>query len=429
MENVEQVVRMGLCNGCGVCALMCPSKAIKIVKDNVKGVYLPIIAEERCENCGLCLEACFGTKPYESSSIRDNWEDFVIGKFLNFYVGHACDRDIRYNSSSGGIITALSLHILDEGIVDGILVTRMSEQNPLEPELFIATSKSEVLSASRSKYCPVPLGVKFESILKKKGRCAIVGLPCHIYGARKAEALYPNLAAKIPLHLGIFCSGTPNFLATEYLLRRLRIKKEQIVRIEYRGEGWPGNMTIEFQHPDVPGKRNLQIPYPKYWEGLDFLFHPHRCTLCDDRFNRLADLSCGDAWLPEYQNDTLGTSLIITRNEVGERLLTAACEKGYIQVKSVHSVLRLGQAQKLIRTLQMRIRIQEALGKPLPPRYSAYMSANRELNSPTLGEYTYSIFFNLMRIAASKRYLWNLLDLYLTGKRFAKRLKIASRGG
>jgi len=163
--------------------------------------------------------------------------------------------------------------------------------------------------------------------MQEDGRYAVVGLPCHIYGIRKAESIYPDLASKILFHVGIFCGGTPNFLATEYLLRRLGIRREEITRMEYRGEGWPGNMLIELKGIHKNERNRLLLPYPDYWNGLSSFFLPYGCILCADGSNKFADISCGDAWLPEYRSDNLGTSLIMTRNKIGEQILSSAHEK------------------------------------------------------------------------------------------------------
>jgi len=421
LKNVQQILKRGLCVGCGTCAFACPYKAIKIAKDETKGFYVPVISEEECRNCGVCMKVCYGTKPAsEQYLIESCLQNLVIGDFPTSYVGYACDWNLRYNSSSGGVISAICLYLLEKGIVDGVLVTGMARKNPLEPVSFVATKKSEILSAGGSKYCPVPLGIALENIAKGKGTYAIVGLPCHIYGARKAEDVYPDLAIKIKFHLGIFCSGTPTFLATEYLLRKLKLQKKQVLAIEYRGGGWPGRMKIELKGSCID-RSSVQMPYPKYWEGIVGLFHIHGCTLCNDEFNRLADVSCGDAWLPEFRNDNLGTSIVITRNEIGEELIDQACKNGYIEMKRTDHLLENEQAQKLLKKLHTRIYLQKALGRSLPPWASTCTPAYRESHSTTLKEFIYLISVGLQRIIASKRQLWCLLDLDLLARRIVKK--------
>ena len=41
--------------------------------------------------------------------------------------------DIRFNASSGGAVTALLAFALEQGIIDGTVVTRMSKEKVLEP--------------------------------------------------------------------------------------------------------------------------------------------------------------------------------------------------------------------------------------------------------------------------------------------------------
>src|SRR4030043_382689 len=117
---------------------------------------------------------------------------------------HFNDEEIRRGSSSGGIVTQLLVYALEKGIIDGALVVRMKKDKPLEPEPFIARSREEIISASKSKYCPVAANVVLKAILSEKGRVAVVGLPCHINGIRKAESALPELKKKIVLHVGLF---------------------------------------------------------------------------------------------------------------------------------------------------------------------------------------------------------------------------------
>ena len=54
---IENVVKHGLCIGCGTCAALCPQKAL-VMKFNEYGEYNPIIEDNCLEKCDLCLSVC-----------------------------------------------------------------------------------------------------------------------------------------------------------------------------------------------------------------------------------------------------------------------------------------------------------------------------------------------------------------------------------
>ena len=335
-ETIAQVVKDDLCTGCGTCAALCPNETIKLIINEKKGIYVPELNEEKCNGCGICYEVCPGHgvdfKQLNLKIFGQEPEDIILGNYLNCYIGHSTDYDIRYNSASGGLVTQLLIFALEEGIIDGALVTRMKRDNPLEPEPFIARTKEEIIEASKSKYCPVPANIALKEILESEEgeKFAVVGLPCHIHGIRKAEQMDKKLREKIVLHVGIFCSHVPNFLGTELLLERMNIKREEVIKLDYRGEGWPGSMKIYLKD----GK--LLLPLPDYWGfvGLDF-FTPNRCLMCSDGVCELADISFGDPWLPELSDDKIGKSIIVSRTETGEKILQKMNLKNKVELNEI----------------------------------------------------------------------------------------------
>jgi len=73
------------------------------------------------------------------------------------------------------------------------------------------------------------------------------------------------------------------------------------------------------------------------------MFRMSRCALCADHTAELADVSFGDAWLPEYAEDKLGRSLVIARSAQGLHLLQSAAADSSV-------VLDLIQPEKVIRS-------------------------------------------------------------------------------
>ncbi len=96
----------------------------------------------------------------EHNKNNDNHID-PFPKLKPIVFGVKYDRDTRRNR-----ITQRLKDRLESGMIDGALVVRMKENEPLEPEVFIAKSKQDILSAAQSKYCPVPMNVGLREVLQ-----------------------------------------------------------------------------------------------------------------------------------------------------------------------------------------------------------------------------------------------------------------------
>lgn len=253
----------------------------------------------------------------------------LIGNYLNCYSGYSQDSDIRYHSSSGGLVTSVLLFMLEENLIDGALVVRMKKKIPLKAEFFIARNSKEILSAQGSKYCPVDMSDGLKDIMNSKigSKFAIVGLPCHVKAFRRIK----EIQQKIVLYLGLFCHHTPSTYATQVFLKKRKINPKEILQILYRGEGWPGHMKIIKENRD-----ELLIPSSKAWGFIssDF-FTPKRCFLCDDHTSELADISFGDAWLTKFKDDKKGRSIAIVRTHIGDKIIKKAENKSIIKLNSV----------------------------------------------------------------------------------------------
>lgn len=337
-ERVSFVTDANLCTGCGTCFALCPNEAIEMVLNEKKEIYVPKLNDVKCNNCGICFKLCPGHKIDFKKLNLDLFgkepKDILIGNYLNCFVGHSKNYEIRYNSASGGLITALLVSALEEGLIDGALVTRMKKDKPLEPEPFIARTKNEIIEAIGSKYCPVPANIALKEILKTKDgeKFAVVGLPCHIHGLRKAEQINKELKKKIVLAIGIFCSHVDSFQATNNLLNQKGLELQDITELRYRSGGWPGKMQIKFTNSKI-----YELNYHEYIQitHSNNFFTPDRCLLCCDLTAELADISCGDAWLPEYKSDNIGKSMIIVRTKTGRDLVDRSLAKESIELNLI----------------------------------------------------------------------------------------------
>lgn len=403
VDNVTEIVRDGLCTGCGVCAGVCPTDAI--IMRISKGLFLPEIEQEKCNGCRICVRCCPGySVDFEELNFRifrKQPEDARLGNFLGCYVGHANDADVRSQASSGGVAPRLLSFALEKGMIDGALVVGMCKDQPLVPKPFIARTREEVVSASKSKYCPVSIDEALRYILENDGRFAVVGLPCHIHGIRKAERIFKILEKRIVLRIGLLCSRTANFMGTEFVLKKMGISKEQVIELRYRGKGWPGAMLIRLT--DGSNSSMPCIGWNAYWPIFSsFFFTPMRCIMCPDHTNELADISLGDAWLPELKHKRFGESLILTRTKDAENLLARASSAGAISIRMVEfGKVKQSQAEPLKfkkDDMRTRLAILKSIGHKVPDfglTSNSYLSFMAFLR-------TFYAYFNI-RVSANER--------------------------
>jgi coenzyme F420 hydrogenase subunit beta len=312
-----------ICTGCGTCAGICPRNAILMAVK--KAVYVPTLIEEKCNNCGLCAASCpqANVEQMQVDAALDTEDQrAILGTFSKTYLANAQDGAIRHAAASGGVVTALLIHALEKGIIDGALVTKMNKDRPLEPEPFIARTREEIIEAARSKYCPVPANVALREILDAPDgeRFAVVGSPCHLRGIRKAEETIKKLSDKIVLRLGLFCSHNTTFAYTHYILKSLNLKEEEVAEIFYRGFGWPGKTKVVLKN----GTEKVFDHAKTDWGFLfnSCFFTPESCMFCGDVTAEMADISLGDPWVPEIQaRERQGLNVLIARTAQAETLL------------------------------------------------------------------------------------------------------------
>lgn len=408
--------------GCGTCEAACPIDVITVECDKRRGYYVPAVDSEGCTACGLCLDVCPGAS-VDVERLADEFLDGIsrerlLGRFQECYIGHASSPEIRFNSASGGLITALLIHALENGVIDGALVLSTSQSNALETRPYVATSPAEIIQASGSQYRPSASNVALRHILSADGRFAAVGLPCHIHAIRKWETVRQSLREKIVLHLGLFCANNNTYHGTEYFLRQSGIDPAQVCEIRYRSEGWPGKISVTLQ--DNTRRVFPRATTEKRWQrralmssAFHYDFSIPRCLLCPDQTAELADISFGDPWLKEYlAEERIGKSLIIVRNEAASHLLTKAVEDGALVLEHA-AVDRVKRAQNYAYKAAVggRIRLRKMLGRPVPD----YGNRNLAFASGDL----WSALRYLPSYFSHHRSLWPFLHL----------LALASRAG
>jgi len=301
------------------------------MKINHAGNYEPVVNVAKCNDCSVCLQVCSSCVDFIELN-KDIFDriptDIWFGNASSFYIGYTKDEAIAKNCSSGGLVKTLLCHCLENKLIDGALVLKKGKDSFLQPEAHIVNSREEVIEAAKSTYLPAAVNRALRHVINQSGKYAVVGLPCHIHGLRKAESLSVKLHERTEFCFGLFCSHTCTALGIKTLLRRLDIPAEEVARISFRKGGWPGNFLVILKDGTTQ-----EIPFARTWSIFgSFFFTPPACLLCCDLTNELADISFGDAWLPELKASTKGISLIICRSEKAETLLHEAMNESKVEL-------------------------------------------------------------------------------------------------
>jgi coenzyme F420-reducing hydrogenase beta subunit len=85
-------------------------------------------------------------------------------------------------------------------------------------------------------------------------------------------------------------------------------------------------------HPTTVTKPTSELFGANWGHGF---FKYKACEFCDDVVGETADISFGDAWLPEYESDSAGTNVVVVRSRVLNSLLTDAAGKGRLHLECI----------------------------------------------------------------------------------------------
>lgn len=294
------------CTLCGTCYAICPKNAISFNNEKEEVV----VNENLCINCGLCIRNC----PTQNKVTK---KETLLGDIYGVYVGYSNDKEIRFKSASGGILTQTLKYLIENNIVDKVLITDF-EKDIFQADAYFTDNIDKIINASGSKYQIVNINKELKDLLKNNHRIAYVGLPCHHKGLEQFIKTNPQIKSKIMYKFAICCSHNCNIQILDYITYQLNIKKEDITSIKYRGNGWPEYLTITT-------KNENKIKFPvKDWNALflSFFYTPKQCLNCTDFCGETSDISFADAWLEEYTSQNSdGYNLIFSHNEKSEELL------------------------------------------------------------------------------------------------------------
>lgn len=257
-----------------------------------------------------------------------NTPEKYTGEYLACRKGYSSKEEIRANAASGGMITGLLCYLLRTGKIDGAWVTKTQFENgKLGYKTFIATTEEEIRDVSSSIYMDMPLLKHIDVVRSFNGRVAVVLVPCLMRSLTAMCAKDAELAEKIVLKLGLYCSGNHSEHATLLSMEKSGIPLEGAQRLYYRRGHWRGRSSVVYQDGSEKG-----FSYTKTICAYKnaYFFEKSSCMLCQDHYAMSADISFGDIWLKEMKGNPIKHTSCVIRSEKALAWFEEAVESGDI---------------------------------------------------------------------------------------------------
>lgn len=303
------------CCGCYACANICPKNCLNMVIDD-EGFWYPSINEEKCINCDLCIKVC----PIIKNKKED--EDFSDNFNKKAYAAQFLNKNIRANSSSGGVFTSIAENIIEKG---GIVIGAVFNEN-FEVVHRCVETKDELNRIRGSKYVQSRIGNVYRDVkneLIKDRLVLFTGTPCQVYGLKRyLDRDYKNLITQ-----DIVCHGVPSPIVWNKYINHIRLKnKKKITNINFRDkvEGWRSySLTFKFLNNKKVSKNINEDFYLIAFQN-DIILR-NSCYECKFKGeNRVSDITLADFWGIENtdteMDDNKGTSLVVINSEKGDSL-------------------------------------------------------------------------------------------------------------
>ncbi len=273
-----------------------------------------------------------------SRLVSRNWPqdaiDKYMGHFADAYLAYAQDETLRVNAASGAAVSAILIHLLETGIIDGALVCRTIIRNGhVRGEFFVARCREDVVASQGSKYVTLyfvrdalPLIDSFQ------GKMAIVGLPCHVDIMRRRMKRVPSVGNKVRCLIALICGHSSEKELVDNLTEVLENEAgSKLKRYDFRRGHWRGKLCANFEDGS-----QIEHPYSRFglYQNLYF-WSEKKCFQCHDHFGYNADLSAGDVWSFHLRNDPIKYTCILTRTEQGKEIFGSAVSSGALCAKTV----------------------------------------------------------------------------------------------
>lgn len=341
--TIKDTVDRDFCIGCGACAFA--SEGVIPIQLDENGMYSAILTDvsndllervdkfcpfsDAADNEDVLAEKLFGSEMNKHG---------FLGRYLNTYAGRVSSTPYIKGSSSGGLTSWLLRELLNYKVVDAVIDVADAQMMPGELFSYQATEEGGLASTRKSKYYSTTMSEALAKIRDDDRRFAVVGVPCYIKAVRLLADQDPIIRDRVKVYVGLVCGHMKSQFFGESLAWQLGIAPADLATVDFRIKN-PDRAASDY---DFGARAKVNNEWRKRRTG-DLVggnwghaaFQPEACNFCDDIFAETADVSFGDAWLPQYTDDWRGTNIVISREASIDEILERGKESGVIALESV----------------------------------------------------------------------------------------------
>ncbi len=365
--TIARVLAGDLCSGCGLCAgVSAGAVTLETVAPGYTRPAVPATPDAAAERkiAAACPGAVVAPWHEPGAETHPYW-----GPHRQVATSHAADAGVRFEGSSGGVISALLIEALETGLVSAVLHTGADPDNPTRNIVQWSRTRDAVIAGAGSRYAASSPLAAIDEALASGEVFAFVGKPCDVSALRQLGRVDARVARQVPLMLSFFCGGVPSHAGADRIIAAMGLAPAAVSHFRYRGRGWPGLTRAETADGQV-----AEMRYAQSWGGHLSKEVQFRCKICPDAVGGVADIAAADAWYggesgyPQFEEQD-GRSLVIARTLAGQRLLDGACARGAIMLAPLPvdeiDLMQPSQARRK-RLVAARLAACRLLAQPVP---------------------------------------------------------------
>ena len=251
-----------------------------------------------------------------------------LGYYLSLYAGYVKEGDYRLQASSGGLGTWIFKELFERDLIDGVIhVKRNKDANSVIMFKYeISRSVEEIRDGAKTKYYPLEMSEVLKLVKESPGRYAIIGIPSFIMAVRLLSQVEPIFKERILFTIGLICGHQKSSKFSEAIAWEAGIQPNNLTDIDFRKK-IPNQPALDYgvelkgiiDNKEVTINRIMKDMVVQDWgEGY---FKQASSDYIDDIMNETADMTIGDAWLPEYEDEWEGNSITIVRNPILQTII------------------------------------------------------------------------------------------------------------